>query len=272
MMPVITVSAIGLVLGVILVIAAKLMAVPVNQTAEDVRAVLPGANCGACGFAGCDDYAKKLAEDPNTKTNLCIPGGEPVARQISEILGVEFAGVQDVKAVVRCAATFDTAEYKMDYKGPQTCKACSTFYKGHRSCSYGCLGFGDCVDVCKFGALSIENGLAVVDRDLCTGCGACAKACPQLLIALVKSDSLVQVCCSSHDKGAQVRKVCSAGCIGCMRCQKTCEFGAITVKDNLASIDPDKCTNCGKCAEVCPTKVIHIAGVNGGCAGCASAQ
>ena len=252
------VGGIGLACALLLVVASKFMAVETNQTAEDIRAALPGANCGACGFAGCDDYAKNLAENPGLKTNLCTPGGDTAARKIAEILGVEFEDVVEKKAIMKCAVTFDTSEYIMDYQGPHTCEACNSFYQGRRSCTHGCLGYGDCVAVCKFGALHVENGLAVVDRELCTGCGACTKACPNHLLDLVKETSLVHVACSSHDKGAYTRKVCKAGCIGCMKCQKTCQFGAITVTENLASIDPDKCTNCGACVEVCPTKVIQM--------------
>ncbi|MEG0753073.1 MAG: RnfABCDGE type electron transport complex subunit B, partial [Angelakisella sp.] len=236
------VSGIGLVCGVILVIAAKVMYVPVDETVIKVREVLPGANCGACGFAGCDDYAKQLGEGNGVKTNLCTPGGDSVSRKISEILGVAYADVEEVKANVYCAGDFDTSEYVMEYEGPKTCKACNTFYQGRRSCTHGCLGFGDCVNVCKFGAIEIVNGLAVIDRALCTGCGACTKVCPNLILGLAKDTALVHVACSSHDKGAYTRKVCKAGCIGCMKCQKTCEFDAIKVTDNLASIDTSKCT------------------------------
>ncbi|MEA5011646.1 MAG: RnfABCDGE type electron transport complex subunit B [Angelakisella sp.] len=255
---VLIVSGIGVACAVLLVVAAKLMAVKVDETAENIRAVLPGANCGACGFAGCDDYAKNLCENRDIKTNLCTPGGDATARKIAEILGVEFEDVVEMKANMKCAGNFDTSEYIMEYQGLPTCKACNTFYQGRRSCTHGCLGYGDCANVCKFGALSIENGLAVIDRDLCTGCGACARVCPNHIIAMIKETSLVHVACSSHDKGAYTRKVCKAGCIGCMKCQKTCEYGAITVTENLACIDPDKCTNCGACVEVCPTKVIHM--------------
>ena len=129
--------------------------------------------------------------------------------------------------------------------------------QGRRSCAYGCLGYGDCVEACQFNALSIQNGLAVVDRDLCTGCGACAKVCPNHLFEMIPDSSIVWVGCASHDKGGTVRKICSVGCIGCMKCQKTCEYGAITVTGNLAHIDPEKCTNCGACVEVCPVHVIH---------------
>ena len=253
------VAGIGLAAAIILVIAAKVMFVEKDQKAEDLREMLPGANCGACGYAGCDDYAAKLATGECTKANLCTPGGNELNRKISVYLGLPFEETKAVKAMVKCSGNYDTSEYVMDYEGPKTCKSCNAFYQGRRSCTHGCLGYGDCVASCKFGALSIENGLAVVNRALCTGCGACAKACPDHLFEMIPETAMVYVGCASHDKGAFTRKVCKAGCIGCMKCQKTCEYGAIIVTENLASIDYEKCTNCGKCVEVCPTKVIHMA-------------
>lgn len=253
---VIIVVSIAFVLALMLVIASKVFYVPTDDTATKIREVLPGANCGACGYAGCDAYAAALAKDKSVKTNLCIPGKAKTAKKISEILNVEFADVLPTKAHVKCGGTFDSSVYIMEYQGPHSCVACNSFYTGRKSCTVGCLGFGDCVKVCKFGALSLENGVAVVDYDLCTGCGACTKICPNNLIRLSKAQNKVYVGCLSHDKGAYTRKICKAGCIGCMKCQKTCEYDAIVVVDNLASIDDDKCVSCGKCVEVCPTGAI----------------
>ncbi len=250
------VTGLGLAAGALLAFASKVFHVDVDKTVEEVRELLPGANCGACGYAGCDDYAAALATR-EVKCNLCTPGGSAVARQVSEYLGLPFEDVREKKVVLKCSGNYDTSEYIMDYEGPASCKACNTFYQGRRSCSHGCLGYGDCVKVCKFGALSVDNGLVVVNRALCTGCGACVKICPNHLFQLTVDTSLVYVGCSSHDKGAFTRKICTAGCIGCMRCQKACEYDAIVVTENLAAIDPEKCTNCQKCVEVCPTKVIH---------------
>lgn len=254
--PVIIVSVIGIIAGVVLTVAAKYMAVPVDERVSNIREVLPGANCGACGFAGCDEYAEKLINE-GVAPNLCTPGGSEVAGKIGELLGVSVGEVVPMTAIVKCSGTCQNTTYIMDYQGPQTCEACNYFYQGRRACSHACLGYGDCVAVCQYDAIYIENGIAVVDKERCTGCSMCAKNCPNHLIDIVPRSSDIFVACSSTDKGAFTRKVCSAGCIGCRKCEKTCEYGAITITDNLASVDPAKCTNCGACVGVCPTKVIH---------------
>lgn len=254
-LPVAIVAAIGLVASIILVIAARFMAVKVDERVTQVRAVLPGANCGACGFAGCDEYAEKLVND-GVKSNLCIPGGGEVAKQVSEVLGVAFEEVQELRAVVKCRGHLGTTDYIMEWQGPQSCKIANQFYQGRRSCSHACLGYGDCVEVCQYDAIHIVNGVAVVNKSNCVGCGMCARECPNDLIDIRPAASDVFVGCSSTDKGAFTRKLCQNGCIGCKKCERTCEFGAITVTDNLARIDPAKCTNCKKCVEQCPTGAI----------------
>lgn len=255
LLPIIVVGGIGLLASVVLVIAAKVMAIPADERLDAVRAELPGANCGACGYAGCDDYAKAVAHN-GAKTNLCIPGGDSVARKVSEALGVAFEDVEAQYAIVRCSGDCQATEPLMDYEGKKSCAACNFFYQGKGSCSHGCLGYGDCIDVCKYGAITIVDGIAVIDKSVCVGCGMCAKACPNHLITVIPASSTVYVGCSSNDKGAVTRKVCKSGCIGCKKCEKTCESGAITVTDNLASIDPKKCTNCGSCVSACPTGAI----------------
>ena len=255
-LPVAIVAIIGIVSGVILTVADKFMSVPVDERVSNVRAVLPGANCGACGFAGCDEYAEKLVND-GVKTNLCTVGGGAVAHQISDLLGADFEEVVAKCAVVKCTGSREKTSYIMDYQGPQTCAACSSFYQGRGSCSHACLGYGDCLQACQYGALYLVNGVAVVDKEACIGCSMCAASCPNNLIEVIPAASGIFVGCSSTDPGGKVRKLCKSGCIGCKRCEKACEYGAITVENNLASIDPAKCTNCGSCVEVCPTKVIR---------------
>lgn len=255
-LPVLIITIVGLTCAVILAIAAKYMAVPQTEDFEEIRAALPGANCGACGFAGCDAYAKALAEDHTTPTNRCPVGGASVAVAISELLGVEAGEVVENAAFVGCSGTTECTKYIMDYKGVQTCEACNLFYQGRRACSHACLGYGDCVAACQFDAIHIIDGVAVVDRSRCTACGMCVKRCPNFLIKMEPKKAQVFVVCSSNEKGAHTRKNCTAGCIGCKKCEKTCKNGAITVTDNLASIDQSKCTSCGDCIEVCPVHVI----------------
>ncbi len=251
-----TVTVLGLICGIILVIASKVLFVPVDERIGKIREVLPSANCGACGFPGCDGYAAYLVGEGDINITLCSPGGETVAKQIGDILGKSFDGMEAVKATVRCVGTNDVSKQKLEYSGPSTCEACHTFYSGSKECVTGCMGFGDCVNVCEFDALSIINGVAVVNRANCTGCTACTKVCPHNLIFMTKESAKVHVCCSSHEKGAVTRKQCTAGCIACTKCEKTCQYDAIHVKDGLAVIDYDKCTSCGDCIDVCPVNVI----------------
>ena len=246
----IIIIVIGAACGVLLTIAAKVMAVKTDERIPLVRECLPGANCGACGLAGCDGYAKALVED-GAAPNLCVPGGASVASQIGGILGVD-AGETAVKAAcVRCRGDLDATKAKMDYRGIESCAAAKLLFGGSGVCTFGCLGLGDCVKACAYDAIHVENGLARVDICACTGCGACAAACPNKLISVYPSSARVTVSCSNTEKGAVTRKKCSAGCIGCKKCEKECPAQAIVVENNLAKIDYEKCTGCGHCAEVC---------------------
>ena len=259
------VAAIGALCAVMLVLASKFFAVKENEKIGQVRECLPGANCGACGYAGCDGYAKALAEDENgsVKANLCIPGGDAAAKQISEILGVEFEDVVEQVAVIHCYGDCNHTSNKMDYVGIQTCSAVKTLYGGNGKCVYGCIGIGDCVRACPNDAICIENGIAHIDTRKCIGCGLCAKACPQKLIEIVDDTEKVLVTCNNQEKGAAVRQKCSNGCIGCKKCEKNCPVGAIKVENNLARIDYDICTNCGECAKNCPVGCILVSDFNG---------
>ena len=251
------VGAVGLVAACILSFASKVLFVPVDERFPKLRAALPGANCGGCGFAGCDDYANALIEDPDLAVTKCPVGGEGCANQLAEILGkVAEAGPKQV-AVVMCNGTKDAVKPLLTYSDIKTCKAAKNLFGGMNACPYGCLGLGDCEAACDFDAIHIKVGVATVDLKACVACGACATACPNGLIRISPEKNVVIVKCNNHDKGAAARKQCDNACIGCMKCTKVCKFDAIKVENNCAFIDPDKCKNCGLCAKECPTGAIH---------------
>ena len=241
LIPILAVTVIGLICAVGLAVASSVMAVKEDTRFTEIRACLPGANCGACGYAGCDGYAKALLE-PGTKTNLCVPGADAVAAQIAALLGVEAEDVVEKIAVVQCAGTCEATSVKADYRGIPSCAAAKLFYGGNGSCIFGCMGFGDCARACPKGAISMQDGIACVDHTECIGCGICAQTCPQKIIEIVPDIIRTEVLCSSYHNGPYTKKVCSSGCIGCHKCEKTCPQGAITVDNFLARIDWDKCT------------------------------
>ena len=260
------VAGIGLVCAIILVLAAKFFAVSEDETEKQIRECLPGANCGACGYAGCDGYAKALAESKDgepIKANLCIPGADAVAKQIAEILGVEFEDVIEQVAVIHCYGDCEHTAHKMDYVGIRSCEAAKTMYGGEGKCTFGCIGLGDCVKVCPQDAICLENGMAHIDTRKCIGCGLCVRTCPRGIISLMADVESVLVTCNNKDKGAVARQKCSNACIGCKKCEKNCPTGAIKVVDNLATIDYSLCTKCEECAKNCPVGCILVSDFNG---------
>ena len=252
LIPILAVTVIGLICGVGLAVASSVMAVKEDTRFKEIRECLPGANCGACGYTGCDGYAKALLE-PGTKTNRCVPGADGVAKKLAALLGVEAENVVEKIAVVQCAGTCEATSVKADYRGIQSCAAAKLFYGGKGSCIFGCMGFGDCAKSCPQKAIRMRDGIAFVIQPKCIGCGICAQTCPQKIIEVVPDVIRTEVICSSYHNGPYTRKVCSNGCIGCKKCEKACPHGAVTVKDFLARIDWDKCTGCGECAKSCPT-------------------
>ena len=249
-------GGIGLVCALVLVLASRFMSVPVDEKFPAIRACLPGANCGACGYAGCDGYANALAAGEEEKTNKCIAGGQEVARAVAETMGLAFEAVVEVNAFVHCRGDCLNTQKRTEFQGARSCAAAKLLFGSDGACHYGCIGYGDCASVCPENAINIINGIAHINDIRCMGCGACARTCPQGIIEVLPKEFEVEVSCSNHDRGPAVKKACTAGCIGCTLCAKKCPAGAITMVNNLPEIDHDKCTGCGTCASVCPQKVI----------------
>lgn len=261
---VIVLGGIALVSAVVLYVCSKKFAVHEDPRLAQVSALLPGANCGGCGYPGCSGMAAALVKgaDAGSLDGLYCPvGGASVMGQVADLLGMAVANTEAKVAVVRCNGTCELRPRIAGYDGLRTCTAMHSCGAGETACGYGCLGCGDCVKACAFGAITInpDTGLPEVDEEKCTGCGACAKACPRHIIELRKKGvkgRRVYVRCVNKDKGAAAMKACKAACIGCGKCEKECQFGAITIENNVSYIDPDKCRLCRKCVEACPTHAI----------------
>lgn len=256
---VLVVGGIGLIFGCLLAFASIVFEVKQDKRIEQIQSVLPGANCGACGFAGCSAYAASIVQD-KTPVNMCSVGKAPVANAIGIIMGVDAGEVTEKVAKVMCGGNCSSAVMKYEYMGIQDCAAEAKLSGGAKQCPYGCLGLGSCAKVCPFGAISIVAGIAVVDPEKCQACGKCLKTCPKGIIHFVPKENREWVLCSNKDKGAVANKYCSVSCIGCKMCEKVCPSDAIHVVDNLARIDYDKCISCGACAAKCPRKAIVVEG------------
>lgn len=256
LIPVAVVSGIACVLALVLTIAHRFMSEKGDEREAELLGILPGINCGGCGFPGCEAYAKALASGKTNNTSLCAPGKKEVAKKIAGVLGTTAVEVKDQKAFIRCGGDCDHNKTRGEYKGISSCAARNIAFGGEKACTQGCLGGGDCAAVCPVDAIYIENCIAAVNAQKCIGCGACVTVCPNRIIALVDASSKVAVACSNIDKGAVTRKKCDVGCISCLKCQKICPTNAINIKDNLSRIDYEKCIRCGKCADVCPVQCI----------------
>lgn len=260
---VVILTVLGAALAVVLYLVAEKFKVEEDPRIDEVEKVLPGANCGGCGQAGCRAFAQYCVESsPNLENCFCPVGGNEGMQKVASVLGVEVEAKEPQVAVVRCNGTCENRPRTNEYGGYQSCRVKASLYSGDTACSFGCLGCGDCVEACQFGAITMDagTGLPVVDEEKCTACGACVKACPKSVIELRnkgRRNMRVYVSCVNKDKGAAARKACTAACIGCSKCAKACPFDAITVENNLAYIDYTKCRLCKKCVAECPTGAIH---------------
>lgn len=263
LLSIIVLGGIGIVAALLLFVVSKKFHVWEDPKIGEIEAVLPGANCGGCGSSGCHDFATKCAGAESLDGLLCPVGGSDVMGKVASICGLAAVAGTPKVAVLRCNGTCENRPRSSAYDGPASCAILNTLGTGETDCAYGCLGCGDCVDACQFGALTMgPDGLPHVDEEKCTACGGCVKACPRHLFELRNKGPRgmrVWVACMNKDKGAAAKKACNVACIGCSKCQKVCAHDAITIADNLSYIDYAKCKLCKKCVDVCPTHAIHTA-------------
>jgi len=256
-----TLGVLGTGFAVLLWVSYRFLAVKGDPRLELFMAILPGANCGACGCAGCLGYAESLVEGGAAPTG-CLPGGPTVAARLAALLGVEVGAPVIRKAVVHCGADDSVRQRRGQYTGIRSCAAANLHLGGNILCRYGCLGYGDCSRACPFDAIEMVDGLPAIRFDKCVACGKCVAACPRHITSLevLKNDTNYAVRCSNPEVGRAVRRVCSVGCIACGRCERACPVDAIHVVDNVARFDYEKCTAVGACAKACPTKCITVIG------------
>ena len=258
-----TLSLLGILAAVILYFVAQKFKVEEDPRIDEVEKMLPGANCGGCGFAGCRAMSEAMVMQDDISALYCPVGGAECMKSMATYLGKVAPEKEPTVATVRCGGVCAKRPRTNEYSGAKSCAVASSLYVGETACAYGCLGYGDCVEACAFDAIKVnpETGIAEVDADKCTACGACVKACPKKIIELRKKwpkNRAIYVACRSKNRGSVVMKVCKAGCIGCGKCAKACPFGAITIDSYLAYINPDKCKLCRKCVNECPTGAINI--------------
>jgi len=253
---------IGLFFGIGLALAAHKFAVEVNPKIEAVLHSLAGAQCGGCGYAGCEGYAIAVVNDPEVPPNLCFPGKEAVASKVAELTGKKMTAVEDMIAVIRCSRVEGRVSHKHEYIGFASCTAANLGFGGPSACQYACIGLGECAAVCPFDAITMVEGFPVIDPDRCVSCGTCVKTCPKKVIELMSLKARVYVPCSSKDLGKKVTTVCQVGCISCQMCVKKCPAEAVTYVDGLIRVDQQKCLDYGPeclevCVEKCPRKIMR---------------
>ena len=263
---ILTLSVLGILAAIILYFVAQKFKVEEDPRIDELEKMLPGANCGGCGLTGCRAMAEAMVKREDISALYCPVAGAECMKKMAAVVGKVAPEKEPTVATVRCGGVCSKRPRTNTYNGATNCAVAASLYVGETGCAYGCLGYGDCVDACQFDAIKVnpETGIAEVDPDKCTACGACVTACPKKVIELRKKwpkNRAVYVSCVSKDKGAVTMKACKAGCIGCGKCAKVCEFGAITVEGNLAFIDSDKCRLCRKCVAECPTGAIKMIGL-----------
>jgi Na+-translocating ferredoxin:NAD+ oxidoreductase RNF subunit RnfB len=258
--PIISVGVLALLFGVILGFSARKFAVEADPKVERIINVLPGANCGGCGYPGCTVFAERVALG-EANYRGCPPGGSSAAAEIAKQIGIDAAPESRKVAFIKCQGTNDNIKRNYIYDGPKSCVSASQLATGgNKTCTYSCIGLESCKNACPFNAIKMIDSIAVVISKKCTACGKCIKACPKDLIEIVPDKSKVRVLCNSRDKARLVKESCRAGCFGCTICQKVCKEGAITVADNIAHINFEKCTMCMECVDKCPSKAIRLMG------------
>lgn len=258
---VLTLSIIGTLSAIILYFVAQKFKVNEDPRIDKIEAALPGANCGGCGYAGCRAFADACVSKGELADIFCPVGGNDTMGSVADILGIVAIKKDPRVAVLRCNGTCEFRPKTNIFDGAVSCTIAASLYSGDTGCQYGCLGCGDCVVACDFNAIHMNllTGLPEVVDDKCVACGACVKACPKTLIELRKKapkDRKIYVACRNEEKGGVARKSCSVACIGCSKCEKECKYEAITIVNNLAFIDANKCKLCRKCVSVCPTNSI----------------
>lgn len=257
-------TTVGLIFGIALAGAARKFHVPMNPKIEQVQENLPAANCGACGYGACQAYAEHVVEEADVSPTLCIPGGQEIAISIGEITGKAVGEIKPVVASLRCSGSRSVATQQAEYVGIHSCAAAALSFGGAKSCKFGCLGLGDCVQACAFDAMAIgQTGIVEIDEVNCTGCGLCVDACPKLCLDMIPREHRVVLSCLTEDQGKVVKGFCTVGCIRCSKCIKKCPAQAISFVGEAIVVDHEPCIAYGPgcheiCIEVCPTEIIHL--------------